>query len=160
MRGLSELTAVVILLAITVMIGAALYGFYFSSQGSASQNAASDAYSVVNSAVATDQGGYYSSPEVSATVDSCTSSGGSLVCTLSLTNTGSGNAEVLANTCTISVGGVPTTGANSATSLTAGSSGVAFTCAVTGTEPLIGSSATGSIPLSDGSTVTWSGTWS
>jgi len=153
--GLSEMTAVVLLCVITLIAGIALYEILFSSQGATTQNAASQAESVVNSAGGNPANQYYSSAQVSASVLSCSSSTG--VCTIQLTNTGSASAEAV--DCTFSGSGAGTLSPNPS-ELTAGTSSQ-VTCAMSGGQGgSSGSQVTGMVILSNGASVDWIGTWS
>ena len=153
--GLSELTAVIVLCAITLIAGILLYELVFSGQGAATQNAASEAQSVVNSAGGNPANQYYTSAQVSASVTSCDSSTG--VCTIQLTNTGSANTEAIG--CTFSGSGAGTLSPNPSELAEGTTSQV--TCATSsGQGSASGGQVTGMILLSNGASVDWIGNWS
>ncbi len=148
--------ATVILVAITLIAGVALYVYLISGQAPSTQNAASAAASVVNSAGGNPQGSFYATAQVSASGVNC--SDGTGVCTIQLTNTGSANTQ--ANGCYLSGsgGGTGTLSPNPAEVPAGGAAQVTCTSpAGHGSGP--GSQSTGSILLGNGATVAWSGTW-
>jgi flagellin-like protein len=151
-RGLSELTATIILIVIAVIVGAVVYELYISSQHSTAQSAASQAYSVVNSAGGNPASSFYANAEVSVTVIACDQANGK--CTLQLTNTG--NADAQANGCTIS-GAQGTISPNPAL-IQAGSS-AQVTCAGSVGQGSPGSQVSGLVLLSNGFSASWTGTW-
>jgi len=143
-KAISPVLATVILIAITLIAAIAIAGFVFGLFGS-----------------------FTSSAQVSARVISCTLAGAvpnKLVCTLALTNTGTSNTAITA--CGINVGGssVASTATAGTGSLTinagATDSGVLCTTNANQGEPAIGSQAVGSISVSNGASVPFSGVWS
>lgn len=152
--GLSELTATILLLVVTLVAGMALY-FYLSGQTPNTQSAASEAASVVNSVGGNPATSFYASAEVSASVISCVQGDGT--CTIQLTNTGSANTQAMG--CIFSGGGGLGNLSPSPSQVTAGGN-VQVTCTTTsGHGNGAGTTVTGSIELSDGATVPWIGTW-
>ncbi len=154
--ALSALMATVVLVAITLVAGVALYVYLISGQAPSTQNAASAAASVVNSAGGNPQSSFHATAQVSAGGISCSDGNG--VCTIQLTNTGSANT--LANGCYLSGsgGGMGTLSPNPAEVPAGGSTQVTCTSpAGHGSGP--GSRVTGSILLSNGATVAWTGDW-
>src|SRR5437870_4250867 len=120
-KAVSPVLATVILIAITLIAAIAIAGFVFGLFGS-----------------------FTSSAQVSAGVTSCTTAnvGADLRCTLSVANTGTANAAIALNTCTINLGGKPVTGTNPATTFIAGTSGNVLACTLVGqgpNEPPVGS---------------------
>ncbi len=154
--ALSALMATVILVAITLVAGVALYEYLISGQAPSTQSAARAAASVVNSAGGNPQGSFYATAQVSASGVSC--SNGSGVCTIQLTNTGSANTQ--ANGCIFSGngGGAGNLSPNLA-ELTAGSSTEVTCTGPSGHGNGSGTQVTGSILLSNGASVAWTGTW-
>lgn len=152
-RGLSELTGAVILIAITLIVGAVLYGLYFSGQGT-TQGAASTLGSVANSVVNNQQANnYYSSPQVTVVQVSCSNADGA--CTIQLMNTGGSDAT--AYSC--SVGGASGVLSPSPATVTAGVT-TTITCATqSGQGAGPGSPASGEIGLNGGSPLPFAGTW-
>jgi hypothetical protein len=135
-----------------VILGAALYVVYFSGQGATVQSAASQAYSVVNSAGGNPANSFYATAQVSATVVACDHADGK--CTIQLTNTGSANTQ--ANGCFIS-GGEGTISPSQA--LVQAGSSTQVTCTTAGGQGSLGNQVTGLILLSNGASVSWIGTW-
>ncbi len=153
-HGLSELTAALLICAITLVVGAALYGLYFSGQNATSQNAASQAASFVNSAGGNPANSFYATAQVSAAQVSCTSRTGA--CSILLTNSGSANTN--ANGCYFGGFGQGALSPNPATVPAGGSVEVVCTTS-NGVGGASGAAATGSISLSNGALVEWVGTW-
>jgi len=152
--GLSELTATLLLVVVTLVAGSILY-FYLSGQTPNTQSAASEAASVVNSAGGNPATSFYASAEVSANVISCVDSDGT--CTIQLTNIGSANTE--ATGCIFSGGGGSGNLSPSPAQVIAGGT-VQVTCTATGNHGNgVGITVTGSIELSNGASVPWTGTW-
>jgi len=143
-KAISPVLATVILIAITLIAAIAIAGFVFGLFGS-----------------------FTSSAQVSASVSSCHANGTTEVCTLTLTNTGTSNVAETA--CTIQVSGAAASGAFVygkigavlQTNIPAGTSQFGATCTVTtAVTPAIGSQAIGSLALSNGASVPYSGVWS
>ena len=141
-KAVSPVLATVILIAITLIAAVAVAGFVFGLFGS-----------------------FTSTAQVSAGVVSCTAASPA-VCTLILSNTGTAAATVSA-TCTINVNGVTQTGTASATGggnlkVNAGTSGDTVKCALGATVVggTSGSQVVGTLTLSNGGSVQFSGTWS
>lgn len=89
---------------------------------------------------------------------SCKTSALDLVCTLAVSN--DGDANVWATGCSIELGGVLHDGVlGGQLNFTAGSS-ESTTCTTPGTEPLQGSTANGTILVSNGDVSSFSGYWS
>jgi len=138
-KAISPVLATVILIAITLIAAIAVAGFVFGLFGT-----------------------FTTTAQVSASVVSCVSKNGAnvAVCTVSLTNTGSGNTAV--NACYISVAGVNTAGTwakTGGTDLKAGDN-LAGTCTLTIAGNSVGSQAIGSVSLTNGGSVEFSGVWS
>jgi len=114
----------------------------------------------------TTSGSSISFAQVSTSVSSCTQSGANVVCTLTITN--SGTSFVTVNGCTINLGGSSQAGTfaygyvgiTPQKWLAPGTTQVGAMCTVAGTEPTIGSQAAGSLALENGATVPFLGTWS
>ena len=153
-RGLSELTATLLLLVVTLVAGAVLYVF-LTGQAPSTQSAASEAASVVNSAGGNPATQFYGSAQVSASVVSCIDSDGA--CTIRLTNTGSANTD--ATGCIFMGGGGSGSLSPSPAQVTAGGTAQVTCTAASGHGNGAGTMVTGSIELSDGATVEWTGTW-
>lgn len=152
-RGLSELTGAVILIAITLVAGVALYGLYFSGPGTTG-GAASTLQGVVNPAVNNQQANsYYSAPRVTVAQVSCVSSDGA--CTIQLMNTGSSDATAYG--CSIG-GGTGALSPDPAT-ITAGASATVTCSTQSGAGGGPGSMVSGQVLLTDGTTLPWSGSW-
>jgi flagellin-like protein len=142
-KAISPVLATVILIAITLIAAVAIAGFVFGLFGS-----------------------FTSSAQVSAQVTSCKAGAGSAAhnneCILTLRNTGTSNVAVTG--CSVQIGGAAVAGNGLAAPLPTitASSSVSFTCfqlaATTG--QTIGSQAVGSVSLSNGASVPFSGTWS
>ena len=97
---------------------------------------------------------------VSASVTSCSAS--TIMCTLSVSNAGTANAQIAVDSCTVDLGGAPFTGVNVLTVFSAGTTATPFQCdvsAYTGTAPSVGAQAVGGLSLSNSATVAWTGTW-
>ena len=140
-KAISPVLATVILIAITLIAAIAIAGFVFGLFGS-----------------------FTSSAQVSAAVTSCTQPGGAghaLVCTLTLTNTGTSNVAV--SGCSIQVAGTAQASTPLGGNVPAGGNLPAQTCTTTSvalTEPALGSQAVGAFTLSNGASVPFSGVWS
>ena len=136
-KAISPVLATVILIAITLIAAIAIAGFVFGLFGS-----------------------FTSSAQVSAQVTACSISG--KVCTLTLTNTGTSNA--VANACSIQDQGVASAGnVGGTTSFPAGQTATGFTCTIAptgGVHSVAGSQVVGSISLSNGANVPFTGVWS
>lgn len=131
-KAISPILATVILIAITLVAAVAMAGFVFGLFGTLSSGA-----------------------NVQVSVTSCTGSSG--ICVLALSNTGS--APATANSCTIYGASAGVTGT---TSVGAGKSGVAVTCTIT-TLPSGGFAAgtmmTGTVAMSNGIAIPFTGIW-
>jgi len=138
-KAISPVLATVILIAITLIAAIAIAGFVFGLFGTFTKTA-----TVVGSTV------------------SCTD-GTPGVCTVVLTNTGTGNTAT-AGTCTESYGGATWAGTitHGGGTIVAGGAGVSATCTVVAPPALqalnAGQSVTGSIALTNGGSVLFSGT--
>jgi len=139
-KAISPVLATVILIAITLIAAIAVAGFVFGLFGS-----------------------FTSSAQVSAAVTSCTYTIGTgvAVCNINLTNTGTSN--VVANGCSINIGGVTETGTVTGTaSVTAGGAAAAAICTATNAAKptqASGSQVVGTFSMSNGATVPYSGRW-
>jgi flagellin-like protein len=136
-KAISPVLATVILIAITLIAAIAIAGFVFGLFGS-----------------------FTSSAQVSASVTSCVKTTG--VCTLTLTNSGTSNVQATA--CSIQDQGTAAASALTAppVSIGAGTSAAAV-CTITGgggSHASVGSQAVGSLTLSNGASVPFSGVWS
>jgi len=141
-KAISPVLATVILIAITLIAAIAIAGFVFGLFGS-----------------------FTSSAQVSAQVSSCTLAGASpnkVVCTMTLTNSGTSNT--VANGCSINVGGAAVastpTGAGIANVPAGGTAALVCTSNANQPEPSVGSQAVGSVSLSNGATVPFTSVWS
>jgi flagellin-like protein len=142
-KAISPVLATVILIAITLIAAVAIAGFVFGLFGS-----------------------FTSSAQVSAHVTKCTAGpAGSAAhnneCTLTLTNTGTSNVSVVGGSVQIGGSSVACNGALVLPPIAASSS-ASFTClqlAATNAQT-VGSQAVGSISLSNGASVPFSGVWS
>jgi len=143
-KAISPVLATVILIAITLIAAIAIAGFVFGLFGS-----------------------FTSSAQVSAQVTSCTHAAGAapyaMICTVTLTNTGTSNTRVTA--CSINVNGAAQAGTMSGAgpNVNAGTTLAGYICTTTGTfaaEPSVGSQAVGSLAMSNGASVPFSGVWS
>lgn len=151
-RGLSELTATLLLVVVTLVAGLVLY-VYLSGQTPSTPSAASEAASVVNSVGGNPATQFYASPLVSASVISCIDSDGA--CTIQLTNTGSSSPD--ATGCIL--GGTSGNLSPSPAQVTAGGTTQVTCTAASGHGDGVGTMVTGTIELSDGAPVEWTGTW-
>jgi len=138
-KAISPVLATVILIAITLIAAIAIAGFVFGLFGSFTKTA-----------------------NVSASVTSCVwTAGTGEVCTLSMNN--SGTANTVANSCTMTYGGVTYTGTvGGTTTLTAGTlSSTTCTAKITGTpaavDPGAGASIVGTVLASNGGQILFSG---
>ncbi len=134
-KAISPVIATVILIAITLIAAIAIAGFVFGLFGS-----------------------FTSTAQVLVSSASCTTS---LSCTLTLSNSGTANTAVVASTFTLTYGGVKYGGTcNGGTPLviTAGSA-PPVSCTVSGASPVSGEQFTGSLGLSNGGVVSFSGTF-
>lgn len=134
-KAISPVLATVILIAITLIAAIAIAGFVFGLFGS-----------------------FTSSAQVSAVAVTCSDATGN--CTVNLQNTGSANATPTA--CTIQISGTSTPGtSNTFAPVTAGAGAITEVCGLGAAQTQsIGSTAQGAFTLSNGATVTFSGTWS
>jgi len=138
-KAISPVLATVILIAITLIAAIAIAGFVFGLFGS-----------------------FTSSAQVSASVTSCVKATG--LCTLTLTNSGTSN--VVSNSCRIQDLGTSAAGTIAfvapSTTLTVPAGGVAHQSCSLGaaSNSAVGSQAIGSIGMSNGATVPFSGVWS
>jgi flagellin-like protein len=142
-KAISPVLATVILIAITLIAAIAIAGFVFGLFGS-----------------------FTSSAQVSAQVTSCkagpaASTAHNNECTVLLTNTGTSNVAVTGGAVQINGGSVACNGALVLPTIAASSS-ASFTCfqLVATTGQTVGAQAVGSVSLSNGATVPFSGTWS
>jgi len=142
-KAISPVLATVILIAITLIAAIAIAGFVFGLFGS-----------------------FTSSAQISAQVSACYVSPGANAttnrCFLTLRNTGTSNAAFTGGS--IKVGGINTActfggGPASGTSVPASGS-LKIACTAGGTAQTAGSQAVGTISLSNGASVPFSGTWS
>jgi len=133
-KAISPVLATVILIAITLIAAIAIAGFVFGLFGTFTKTA-----TVVGSTV------------------SCTDAAG--VCQVTLTDTGNANTAT-AGTCTESYGGSTYPGViTHGGPITSGGAGVTVTCTPTGGAALIGGElVTGSVALTNGGSVLFSGT--
>ena len=141
-KAISPVLATVILIAITLIAAIAIAGFVFGLFGS-----------------------FTSSANVSAAVTACGSAAGTsghAMCTLTLTNSGTSNVQV--NACSIQDQGTAKAGTwaylGTATNVPAGAS-VSGTCTLAAVgNSAAGSQAVGSLAMSNGASVPFSGVWS
>jgi len=153
--GLSELTATLLIVVVTLVAGLALY-VYLSGQTPSPQSAASEAASVISSVGGNPATQFYASAQVSASVVGCDNDDGS--CTIQLTNTGSANTDAIGCFFMGTAGGAGTISPSPAPVVAGGT--VQVTCAAAGARGTgAGTMVTGSIELSNGATVEWTGTW-
>jgi archaeal type IV pilus assembly protein PilA len=130
-KAISPVLATVILIAITLIAAIAIAGFVFGLFGSFTHTAT-----------------------ITATVTSCYATG--LNCSITLSNTGTASANVIAGS--ISYGGVTYTLSGITGTVTAGSTlPVSFTTG--GAAASVGEAFTGSISLSNGGSVPFTGTF-
>ncbi|MGD1055194.1 MAG: archaellin/type IV pilin N-terminal domain-containing protein [Nitrososphaerales archaeon] len=135
-KAISPVLATVILIAITLIAAIAVAGFVFGLFGS-----------------------FTSSAQISAVLVTCHNTAPAN-CAVSLQNTGSSNATPTA--CSLQIAGVATSGTTSTAAVTAGAGAIAETCALGAggaAGGAIGSTAQGSFTLSNGASVTFTGTW-
>jgi flagellin-like protein len=142
-KAISPVLATVILIAITLIAAIAIAGFVFGLFGS-----------------------FTSSAQVSAQVTSCiagpaASSANNNVCTVVLTNTGTSNVAVTGGSVQIA-GTAHTCNGALALNTIAASSSAQFVCLQLAATPgqTVGSQAIGTVTLSNGASVPFSGTWS
>lgn len=88
---------------------------------------------------------------------SCTQSGASLLCSLSISNDGNGGAS--ASACSIILQGRSISGNIGGNRTFAPGSTVSFACRISGVEPPMGTHVTGSITLTNGDTFQFSTSW-
>ena len=187
-RRASSQPAIVAMLLVGVIIGAGLIFGTLSLTGSLTQKTATDTITspvtVTNKVnvtttvtttftslltlqvTVTTSGSTVSFGEVSTSVSSCTQSGAEVVCTLSITN--SGTFFISVNSCTINLAGSLQAGTfaygyvgiTPQKWLAPGTTQAGATCTVQGTEPAVGTQAVGSLALGNGTTVPFLGTWS
>jgi flagellin-like protein len=133
-KAISPVLATVILIAITLIAAIAIAGFVFGLFGS-----------------------FTSSARISATSVTCASASGQ--CTVYLLNTGSSNAQATTS-CSETYKGVVHAVTNAtAVIVTSGAAAIAYTCTVHGSTSA-GSAVTGSVSLSNGGQVPFSGIFS
>jgi flagellin-like protein len=135
-KAISPVLATVILIAITLIAAIAIAGFVFGLFGSFTSSAQVSAVNVVC---------HTTTPAT---------------CNVNLQNTGSPNATPTA--CSLQLAGVTTTGTiKTFNAVTAGAGATAEVCGVTGSAGgALGSTAQGSFTMSNGASVTFTGTWS
>lgn len=103
-------------------------------------------------------GNYIPPAEVAAQVSSCSSTGSSEVCQLTLSNVGARNVATTSG-CTLSLAGSARPGnLTGGGTIPGGASLNKISCAVQGAQAEPGSRLVGSIPLSNGATVFFTGT--
>jgi flagellin-like protein len=135
-KAISPVLATVILIAITLIAAIAVAGFVFGLFGSFTKTA-----------------------QISATVVTCSIA--TKTCSVSLVNTGAGNANTVA--CSVTVAGVTAAGTNggaAATNVVAGAGATTATCTALAAVGTLGAQVVGSFTLSNGGTVQFTGTWS
>jgi flagellin-like protein len=137
-KAISPVIATVILIAITLIAAIAIAGFVFGLFGS-----------------------FTSTAQVLVSSASCTpaSSPPGATCTLTLSNSGTANTAIVASTFTLTYGGVKYGGScATAVVITAGTAAAA-TCSVASGTAAAGEQFTGSLGLSNGGVVSFSGTF-
>jgi flagellin-like protein len=137
-KAISPVIATVILIAITLIAAIAIAGFVFGLFGS-----------------------FTSTAQVLVSSVSCTAAA-QPVCTLTLSNSGTANTAVVASTFTLTYGGVKYGGScATAVIITAGAAAaVSCTATASGTPSAVaGEQFTGSLGLSNGGVVSFSGTF-
>jgi flagellin-like protein len=139
-KAISPVIATVILIAITLIAAIAIAGFVFGLFGS-----------------------FTSTAQVLVSSASCAATAPPVVCTLTLSNSGTANTAVVASTFTLTFGGVKYVGSCSTPVpvITAGAAAAA-TCSVSpspAVTPVSGEQFTGSLGLSNGGVVSFSGTF-
>jgi archaeal type IV pilus assembly protein PilA len=133
-KAISPVLATVILIAITLIAAIAIAGFVFGLFGS-----------------------FTNSAQVQASVVSC-SSAVNVICNLHLINIGTANASAT-GTCSETYGGVTHAGTTAATVITAGAGAISLTCTPTvAVAGVSGTQVVGSVLLSNGASVTFTGT--
>jgi len=153
--GLSELTAALLILVVTLVAGLSLF-VYLSGQTPSPQGAASTAASIVNSAGGNPATQFYASAQVSASIISCIDNDGT--CMIQLSNTGT--ADTAATGCIFLGGGGGAGNLSPGTAQVTAGETTQVTCTAAGghgSGP--GTMVTGSIELSNGATVEWTGSW-
>jgi len=132
-KAISPVLATVILIAITLIAAIAIAGFVFGLFGS-----------------------FTSSAQVAAHVTDCNNTNGT--CTLILTNTGTSN--VVVNACSINNAGAAEAGTLGAVKAApAGASTGNVHCTIATHTATTGSEAVGSLAMSNGATVPFTGVW-
>lgn len=137
-KAISPVIATVILIAITLIAAIAIAGFVFGLFGS-----------------------FTSTAQVSVSVVSCTVANPP-VCSLTLDNSGTANTAVSngAGAFSLTYGGARVTGTCSAApTITAGSTAVASCTPTSGTLPISGEQFVGTVSLTNGGSVSFSGTF-
>jgi len=135
-KAISPVLATVILIAITLIAAIAIAGFVFGLFGS-----------------------FTSSAQVSAQVTRCTYvSATNSTCLVQLTNSGTSN--VLATSCSVQMSGAAAAGTLGATKSVPASGGNPVRCSVAGAQQTVGSQVVGSLAMSNGASVPFSGVWS
>jgi flagellin-like protein len=134
-KAISPVIATVILIAITLIAAIAIAGFVFGLFGS-----------------------FTSTAQVLVSSASCTAAVPA-VCTLTLSNSGTANTAVVASTFTLTYGGVKYGGSCAAGVVITAGTAAPVSCSVTGATAVSGEQFTGSLGLSNGGVVSFSGTF-
>jgi flagellin-like protein len=137
-KAISPVIATVILIAITLIAAIAIAGFVFGLFGS-----------------------FTSTAQVLVSSVSCTA-GASPVCTLTLSNSGTANTAVLASAFSLTYGGAKYIGSCSGTVVITAGAATAVACSVSPSPAVTavsGEQFTGSLGLSNGGVVSFSGTF-
>lgn len=125
-RAVAPILAEILLIGITLVLGASLSGYVFGLMNT------------------------YSHPaEVSATGASCASSAGGVTCRITLSNTGTENVET-ASVCTMSLAGGKVTGTLNNAVITAGGTPQTVQCSTPTGGLAQGASVVGTVALSNG----------
>jgi flagellin-like protein len=135
-KAISPVIATVILIAITLIAAIAIAGFVFGLFGS-----------------------FTSTAQVLVSSASCTPASPGATCTLTLSNSGTANTAIVASTFTLTYGGQKYAGACNATPVITAGAATAATCSVTSGTAVSGEQFTGSLGLSNGGVVSFSGTF-
>jgi flagellin-like protein len=135
-KGISPIIATVIIIAITLIAAVAIGGFVFGLFGS-----------------------FTSTAQVLVSSASCTVAA-PVVCTLTLSNSGTANTAVLASTFTLTYGGVKYGGSCATGVVITAGSATPVSCTVgTSVAAVAGEQFTGSLGLANGGVVSFSGTF-
>jgi flagellin-like protein len=134
-KAISPVIATVILIAITLIAAIAIAGFVFGLFGS-----------------------FTSTAQVLVSSASCTT-GVTPACTLTLSNSGTANTAVVASTFTLTYGGVKYGGSCAAAPVITAGAATSVSCSVAGATAVSGEQFTGSLGLSNGGVVSFSGTF-